>query len=42
MRRRVDGRWEATIRVGYANGWRVGKRSYGTTPRAVQQRLVAA
>jgi len=42
IRRRSDGRWEATLHVGYVYGKRVRKSFYGKTRREVQLRLVAA
>ncbi len=40
--RRKDGRWAATVSLGYQNGRRLRKSFYGETRREVQERLTQA
>ncbi len=40
--RRQDGRWAATITLGYENGKRKRKTFYGDTRREVQEELTKA
>lgn len=42
VHKRKDGRWAATISLGYQNGRRVRKSFYGDTRREVQERLTQA
>lgn len=42
IRRRADGRWEARVHIGYANGRRQRRSFYGATRREVQERMTAA
>ena len=42
IHKRKDGRWVATLSLGFRNGKRWRKSFYGTTRREVQQKLTAA
>jgi hypothetical protein len=42
MYERKDGRWEAVLHLGYANGKRVRKSFYGKTQHEVREKLAAA